>query len=234
MSNKQIITLYDQYVELTIEGITKLISIEDFKNIFDKVLMSDVKIEPLVLPRNVLMFGKGSNNVQINTYWPSIDATLKHRRDSGTKPKEFKVKMPNVIIYYYLSMNNIGTYSVNTCRYFSTPKTPGELGLCNNNANEFIKEVDFNKGIYNLALPNMYSDGKACYGQNSMPNGFKNDFRGLDWYYLFLKETPFNSDLSVQGVKRDYGSALNLLTFLEEENKKPNYVYDFKKLYGVK
>lgn len=226
--NGQVVTIYDQYVAMNIDGIAKMLSIDDFKTVLDKILNTEARIDPVIMPRNVLMFGKSSNNIQLNTYWPGMDTELTFKKYGELKARTFKVKMPNVIVYFNLALNSVGTFTVNTARYFSTPKSPGELGMGMSNL-EFIREVDYKNKIYPLALPNMYSDGKACYGGNSMPGGLKSDLRPLDWYYLFLKETPFNGDLSVPGVQRNYQNAEELLKFLQSKNTE---AYPFDELFG--
>lgn len=223
MSDKQVVTFYDSYVEMTVNGISKLLSINDFKSIFDRLMNAETAVEPLILPRNALMFSKNANIITLNTYWPEIETELiyKGRETSGTR--KFKVTLPNIIIYFQLKVNSVNTFSVTTCRYFCTPLTLGKLQL-GQKIKGFITTYNRKDEIYPLALPNMYSNGSACYGSNSMPGGLKDDLRALDWYYLFLKETPFNSDLAVPFVERSLASSLEFLKYLE------NNPYPFDKL----
>lgn len=226
--NGQVVTIYDQYVAMNIDGIAKILSIDDFKTVLDKILNTEAKIDPIILPRNVMMFGKSTTNIQLNTYWPGIEAELTMKEYGVNAVKKFKVKMPNVIMYYSLTINNVGTFTVQSAKYFSTPKLPGELGMGLSNL-DFIRDYNYKEKIYPLALPNMYSDCRACYGSNTMPGGLKSDLRSLDWYYLFLRETPFNTDLSVPGVQRQYQNAKALLEYLQSVNKEE---YPFDQLYG--
>jgi hypothetical protein len=48
-----------------------------------------------------------------------------------------------------------------------------------------------------MPFPNYYDSGNMCYGQNVMPVEFKNNLKGLDYYYDVIQQSPFNSDLGI-------------------------------------
>lgn len=206
------IGIKEDCAEINFGSVSKVISLKDLKSCFDKSLDSEDNstLTPIVLPRNTLMFAKNINSMELNTYWPEMVSEITFKGMTG----KISIPIPNVVIHMKLELNSNDTYSVHA-RYFCTQKKPGELDTTGG----FISKADSSKGIYLLPLPNIFGDGRACYGGNTMPNGFKTDLRGLDWYYLFLINSQFNSDLSVPGST--ISSPADYIKFLKGKTEFP-------------
>lgn len=199
----QQITLYDTYVEVTVSGVKKLLSWPTFKELFDRVMTrEETVLDPIIMPSHALTFGKTPTVIEVNTYWPESKVKVQYldKYDTGNKPITYEVPFPNILLYFKLTLRG-EVFNVDTAKYLCTPHPVGKLL---NTTPKFFREANPKEGIYVLPMPNIYAEARACYGQNSMPQGFKIDFRGLDWYYLFLHNSTFNSDLSVPGVGRSY------------------------------
>lgn len=210
--------LFDTYAKVQIGAISKLISIPNFKNMLDRVMSQEGSyVEPMAMPSNVLSFGRNSSHIEMNVYWPGRVWDIQFIPSRGDRPRKYSIPFPNVLIYFSLGLNGEGKFNVNLAKYFCTPKKPGELLP----QPGFIKAVDKANKVWPLALPNIFGDCKACYGGNSMPQGFTNDFRALDWYYMFLKESVFNTDLTIPGVSNNYGSPNTYITYLDGKKEYP-------------
>ena len=139
---------------------------------------------------------------------------------NGTEITKYKIPFPNIIITSKLAKTN-QKWGNGSIRFYCTNKSIGQLPLTP------IEGVDRNNGIWALAFPNMYNDGRMCYGQNSMPGGFiENNFRGLDWYFKVLYTAPFNSDLHVPEINE---APRNWIMSLSKLSKFP-----YEKLSGYK
>ncbi len=197
MSQFQTVKFFDTHVEVTINGVEKVLSHAAFKELYDRVMeVETTALAPMVMPNNVITFGRTTTAMEFNTYWPEAIFTVKFKPARGDdRVKEIEIPFPNVLLYFHLSLQG-DSFMVSRAKYFCTPKRAGELFP----VPEFIREPDPKRGVYPLALPNIYGECKACYGQNTMPGGFKTDLRALDWYYLFLHQSTFNTDLSIPGV----------------------------------
>lgn len=197
MSQFQAVKFFDTHVEAVINGVEKVLSHAAFKELYDRVMeVESTALAPMVMPNNVITFGKTTTTMELNTYWPEAIFTVKFKPRRGEdRTENLEVPFPNVLLYFHLTLNG-DSFMVNKARYFCTPKRAGELFPIP----EFIREPDAKRGIYPLALPNIYAECRACYGQNTMPGGFKTDLRALDWYYLFLHQSTFNTDLTIPGV----------------------------------
>lgn len=221
MTLRQEVVLFNTHAELKLDGVTKVVSLSTFKEMLDRVMDRESSVlDPIALPNNTLCFGKTATTVELNTYWPEAKRTIKFL--SGGTTREYVVPFPNIVIYFKLTKQGDDTYKVHTARYMCTNKKPGQLLPTPG----FIREPNTKDGVFILPVPNMYAEGRPCYGGNTMPNGFKNDFRGLDWYFLFLPESVFNCDLSIPSVPNTYRHANDWITFLKDQ---PSFPYNILK-----
>jgi hypothetical protein len=70
-----------------------------------------------------------------------------------------------------------------------------------------------------------------CYGGNSMPSHFQdNNLQGLNWYYQFLFESPFNNDLGLRSLKEEVVAQDWFKTL--ETAAKNNEPFPYEKLRG--
>ena len=221
----QEVKIFDQHVELKIGGVDKVLSIASFKESLDTSLNSEVTVPPMIMPRNCIIFGRSGNSIELNTYWPGVVFDIEFKVYGVPTPKKFRIPFPNVLIYFLLKSSG-ERFGVHSAKYFCTPYQVGQLFQANANA-DFIKSVNVDRKIYPLGLPNVFADCRACYGGNSMPTGFINDLRGLDWFYLFLKNSPFNNDLSVPGAKGSYRDSSYLINALNGKE-----VYPYTDIFG--
>jgi hypothetical protein len=192
------LVMYKTHVTTILDGVEKMISIADFKNIVDDLTGEvDVVIPPINLPFGCFMFNKKGDNMYLNCYYRGETATIKYdHRGTTRKTEEYKIPMPNIITYFNLKRVDKAQWQVVEAKYFATPKTVTQLpdkALINNTNNK--------EGIYRMPFSNVYGDNKLCYGDNTMPARLTDNLRGLDYYYQILTLSPFNSDLGVNGVK---------------------------------
>ena len=230
----------DTYVNIEDNnGNTKNASYKDFFSgalgIFsDKLDNSELQSESesIVWPVNTVLSTSESVTLQngdlkkvlkLVVYFPAIVTDLHHR---STKVKN--CHLPNILIQFVLnkvlkkgSDNKTVRWGVRSANYFCTPLSMDELNL-----ERVIAGTDPRRGIYALALPNMYSDGRMCYGENSVPSSFEDNLRGLSWYNELIPESPFNSDLSIPGLS----SSPDCLPWLRELPKSATFPY--WKLHG--
>jgi hypothetical protein len=214
----QVARFFDTHVEIEVSGVTKVLSHVTFKEMYDRVMERDATVmSPLVLPSNTISFGKTVSAVELNTYWPEtiFNVKFKSSRDS-LREENYEIPFPNILIYFQLTLQG-DKFKLVRSKYFCTPKRPGELFK----SAGFIRDVDQRSGIYPLALPNIFGDCRACFGRNVMPDGFVDDFRALDWYYLFLHQSTFNTDLTIPGVASGFSSPLTWMDKLAENQKFP-------------
>lgn len=112
--------------------------------------------------------------------------------------QKFTIPFPNIIITHSLQKEG-EDWRISDTRYLATHKGIGELPL-----DRFLERSDTSDGIWVLPLPNIYSEGRACFGENTMLYRFSKNFRGLDWYFKFLFSTPFNEDLQIRSLKTQH------------------------------
>jgi hypothetical protein len=171
--------------------VEKRVSYEDFNAIIGAVVnhRNEEQMEGFQLPSNCFYFAKSSTTIQLSCYYAERVADMRHMN------KKYTVRAPNFIISHQLTRHNSKTWKSTGSRYYATNAKVGNL------PKTFIWGVDGNKHIYLSPFPNTYSEGNMCYGGNSMPTQFtENNLRGLDWYYQFLFESPFNNDLGLRAV----------------------------------
>lgn len=207
------LTLFKDHVQVTLtDGVNRQISYAGLKELIDRSInVKEVvaEVEGMSLPSNVFFISQSARELRFNCYYPGGN------RDMLFEESKKHIVTPNVIISFILQREN-KDWIVKQSHYMCTDLPISKL------PKTFISGVDKSKGIYVLPMSNTYEDGKMCFGGNSMPARMKdNQFRGLDWYFRFLWETPFNSDLGIKAIGNamNPGNWYNLLAKLAKEGK---------------
>lgn len=191
VSCQEVTIFSDHVIVKSINGVDKAISLLDFKQILDSQVSQGTSVAPVKLPLGAYLFGKSTNQIEVNMYFPEEMKTIKYVRDGRTK--EITLPFPNLIIYVKLAFRS-DHWAVVDSHYFATHKKVGQL------PNQFISRVDLANQIWPLPFSNVYDDGRLCFGNNTMTVRFKDDLSGLFWYYRVLFEAPFNDDLGIKNV----------------------------------
>jgi hypothetical protein len=209
------VVIFKTHVSTIINGIAKSISVSDFKNILHNLSGGEEdKVPPISLPFGCFMFNRSGDTLFLNCYYRGsvIDVTF---QDRDSKKVVFNIPIPNIIISFTLKKIGDATWQVTHIKYFSTPKSVSQLP-----DDTFISGLDPEIGVHRLPFPNMYGDGRMCYGGNTMPVRFNNNLRGLDYYYQVLTQSPFNSDLGLLGLTMRY-TPRNWFEFLNGKKEFP-------------
>ena len=218
------INLCEHFVEIPDDkGIKRVISYEDLKAMIDRSLATTetvIDIRGSMLPSNVFFISQNKSNMYINCYYPGGNRNMIY----GEKTME--VVTPNIVISHILKVDG-NDWLVQSSKFMCTDLPISKL------PKKFIEGHNSSDGLYLLPMSNTYQEGNMCYGGNHMPARFKdNNLRGLDWYYRFLWETPFNNDLGIKAIG-DSHSVRDWYSLLEKEakDKKP---FPYKALRGYK
>jgi hypothetical protein len=174
-----------------ISHVDKRISYEDFSAIIGTVLnrKTDEQLQGFQLPSNCFYYAVSGTTIQLSCYY------VERVADVHLGTAKYTIKTPNIVVSHSLVKHNSKTWKHAGARYFCTDAKVN--GLPKN----FIFDVNHAGRIFTSPFPNTYSEGAMCYGSNSMPSMFTdNNLRGLQWYYEFLFESPFNNDLGLRGV----------------------------------
>lgn len=173
-------------------GVEKYVSYRDLLSVIRAINeeADNAVLEGFNLPSNVFFFGRGGDNIQINTYFSSRPANLKYLDTS------FDIITPNMILSHSLiRKNGKPDWMIQNTKYLCTDQPVGNL------PKTFINGVNHANRIYLSPFSNTYGGGEMCYGGNTMPSRFvDNNLKPLEWYYQFLWESPFNADLGLHGV----------------------------------
>jgi hypothetical protein len=186
------VVMFQDHVEVEVhQGVKKHISYASFKELINRSL-NEVVANPIITgmspPSNLIFMSQTENALHLNCYH---SGGIKDMLYLNTK---LKIVAPNIIIGFTLAKES-NDWIVRSAHYFSTDLPVSKLPRA------FINTPDPGKGIYDLPMSNTYGGGPMCYGSNSMPARFKDgNLRGLDWYYKYLWETPFNSDLGIRAI----------------------------------
>lgn len=192
----QPLILYENWVELTMEnGVSKAISMQNFFDILTTALSTTAKttMSDYILPANCYLFSISGTEMKVSCYYPAKAREIKYISGQSTKPTEMTIALPNIIIAHTLKKREPGWQLVSTL-YLCT-----DLGV-NGIPTKHMVGPSKKDRIWNLPLPNMYGDGRMCFGQNTLLVNFTDNLRGLDWYFKVLYESPFNNDLGIRGV----------------------------------
>lgn len=184
--------LFHDHVEVTLDkGVKRQIPYAGLKELIDRSInVKEVvhEVEGMTLPSNVFFLSQSSKELRFSSYYPGGN------RDMLYDDQKLHIVAPNIIISHVLRREG-KDWIVNSSCFMCTDLPVSKL------PKSFISGIDASKGIYLLPMSNTYPEGKMCYGGNNMPARFKdNQFRGLDWYFRFLWETPFNSDLGIRAI----------------------------------
>lgn len=213
----QEIRIYANYVEAESKGVKKIFSLIDFKNMLDRQLQVEFRLENIALPAGTFMFGKSNNEIQISIYYPERKMDLKYT-PRYENPVEYKgCQMPNVIISHVLKLQQ-NEWVITQTHYMCTDKKINELP-----DNAIMHYPDRRKGVYSMPFPNFYEQGNMCYGQNVMPNRYKNNLRGLDYFYDIIAISPFNTDLGLRTSDADMNA--NIAKWFEYLQKLDKFDY---------
>lgn len=188
--------LYKDFVEVEVEpGVKRHIPYKALKEIIDRTIgtvETSTSIAGTLLPSNVYFMSQTERELRLMCYYPGGN------RDMLYNEEKLHIVAPNIVIAYTLKREKedwiMGT-EIYMCTDLPISKLP----------KTFMAGPDASKGLYLLPMSNTYDAGNMCYGNNQMPRRFKeNNLRGMDWYFRFLWETPFNNDLGIRAV-RDVG-----------------------------
>jgi len=223
----QQVTMFESHVELRQpDGTTKAITLASFYDILTQAMSikaTSVKSN-FLLPAGCYNFGVSATSLQLSCYYPGKVRAIKfdNSRD-GEKIKEFQIPFPNILITHTLTKSK-DEWRLSSTHYFCT-----NLGVNSLPTGHPIRNPA--GGIWHVPLPNMYTDGRMCYGGNSLIVNFPLDnLRGLDWYFRMLFESPFNTDLGVQELS-DSSGVKAWLTHLDTIGRAGGE-FPYKKLRG--
>ena len=188
----QEVKILSDHVSVSIgSGMEKILSIPDFISILSRSLGEslDKKLNGFSLPSNVFYFASSATMLQISCYYQARVSEILYFED------KMSIVMPNVIISHVLEKTSESEWKVSTSKYFCTDLPVSRL------PREFINSVQRSKHILLLPMSNTYESAQMCYGNNSMPSRMsEGNLRGLDWYYQYMFESPFNDDLGIIAI----------------------------------
>jgi hypothetical protein len=216
------VKLFGDYVELDLgNNLKKCVSYPDFRQILGQVVTEQVKEEiPGILPpSNMIFFAITGKEIKLTCYYPSSIRPLQYH------DQKMEIVTPNMLISHILKKDG-KDWIVQSSTYLCTDNPVNKL------PKTFINGIDHKNRIYLSALSNTYNEGRMCFGNNSMPVRFRDDnLRGLDYYYRFLWETPFNDDLGLYALSRGDHSVSSWYHSLEDLAKN-NKSYPYERLQG--
>lgn len=188
----QDVQIFSDHVRVTLTGgVTKVISLDDFRTILNTAIgqTEDTKLDGFNMPANVFYFAKSGSELQVSCYYPTRVAEIQYHSE------HMKIVMPNVIVSHVLQKHGDKRWKVSNSKYFCTDFSVSRL------PKDFIYRVDHSRHIFLLPMSNTYYEAHMCFGHNTMPRDFQeNNLRGLDWYYQYMFESPFNDDLGVIAI----------------------------------
>jgi hypothetical protein len=201
----QDVRIYDSHVEIKLPtGMTKTIGIGDFLTTLSKTINQEDNLKTTLFPANCYIFGQSITEMKLACYYPGKlrEITFIPRGVHTPTPMTFVIPFPNIVISHQLKRNTDG-WEHQHSRYYATTKTMGQL------ENKFLWEKNEQEGIWVLPFPNIYPEGRLCHGANTLLKGpFRDNFRGLDWHFAVLHNSPFNDDLQIPSiVKSSRGTA---------------------------
>lgn len=179
-------------------GVDKFISLDSFLSALaaSSTVGEGDSIEGVLLPSNTFFFARTVTRIRLSCYYAGGVRNVKY--SEFDRPSV----VPNIIISHTLVKSG-DTWSLSTSRYMTTDLPVSGL------PNRFINSASASDRVFGLPFTNTYADGRMCYGGNSMPAAFRgNNLRGLDWYYQYLFETPFNDDLGLSALSNRQSPSL--------------------------
>lgn len=184
--------LHKDFVEVEVErGVKRQIPYKALKDIIDRTIgtvETTTHIAGTLMPSNVFFMSQTDRELRLMCYYPGGNRDMLYNND------KLHIVAPNVVVAYTLKREKddwIMCSEIYMCTDLPISKLP----------KTFVSQPDAKQGLYLLPMSNTYSEGNMCYGGNQMPRRFKdNNLRGMDWYFRFLWETPFNDDLGIRAV----------------------------------
>lgn len=186
--------LFSEYAELTLSANNrKQISYKDFREMLGRIAVTNElpSLSGTLLPSSVIYIAQAEKKLYLNTYYAGCNRQMIYGSE------KINIVTPNIIISFILSKDR-DDWTISQVNYFCTDLPISKL------PKEFIGAVKHSDHIFCLPMSNTYAEGTMCYGSNSMPARFKdNNLRGLDYYFRYLWDTPFNSDLGIRAARGD-------------------------------
>lgn len=183
----QVVYILDDCVKVSVNGVDKYLSHEDFLSIMDKGIGAEREqsMEGVTLPANTFYFARSASRIQMSCYYPGGIRDVNY---SGVVRPSVT---PNIIVSHALELRDSDWFQTSSW-YFCTDLAVGRL------PSVFTKSTKAADRIFLLPFTNTYDSGVMCYGDNTMPRRFSGgNLRGLDWYYQYLFASPFNNDLGI-------------------------------------
>jgi hypothetical protein len=218
----QDVQIFQDHVRVTLSGgVEKSISLDEFRTILNTAVgrAEETKLDGFNLPAHVFYFAKSGSELQLSCYYATRVAVIQYFQE------KIKIVMPNVIVSHVLQKSGDRSWRMQDSKYFCTDFTVSKL------PRDFIYRVDHSKHIFLLPMSNTYNEARMCFGHNSMPKQFmENNLRGLDWYYQYMFESPFNDDLGI--IATSYGYRVSDWYRFLEKIAADNKPFPYEKLTG--
>lgn len=141
---------------------------------------------------NLVYRERSPSSMYLLYYYPETHRPFQYLSDL----KFEKIVVPNIVIGISLTKSG-EEWRVNSAFYLTT-----KLSLNQLSRERLATSMIRNGSFTTMPFTNVYSDGRLCYGGNSMPISItKDDFRPLSWYYEVLWNSPFNDDLGIYSLR---------------------------------
>lgn len=178
------------------------------------------------LPVSVISMSHTKTHLHLVLYYPEkvVPVIQFDARDDGMI--EYKdVCLPNVLIYVYMkkmakSPRDDIQYVMENAYYYATDRSPEYIPAT------FLKDRTSAHHIWKLPLPNIYSSGAMCFGDNSIISNYGHNLKPLNSLYQVIYDSPFNNDLSIQSVEESVSCRQWLRTLSRAET------FPYEKLSG--
>lgn len=208
------IELFPEFARIEIsKGVFKDISLENFKELFLRGINDAGKelSEELILPPGCFYSKVSTQSIKLICYYPGKVTQVKYQ--DGLKVVDFTIPLPNMVIFFDIRKEDDSYFvSSDEVKYFVTDKTVDQIS---SKSPEELRDI-----LKPVPFTNFYSNGRMCFGKNTMPVKFSYNLRGLDYYYKIIAISPFNDDLGVKGMKKHY-SCYSLFTALSGKETFP-------------
>jgi len=140
------------------------------------------------IPLNTFYLNVGQDSVSISMYYPEGVKTTKYRTKKADR------LMPNIIVSHHLvksdRSNGDGEWRRSDTRLFCTDAPLSRI------PSKHIWNIDNAGHIFKMPFPNTYTDGRVCWGENSIPAYVPKENLGLlNRAYDTFIESIFNDDL---------------------------------------
>jgi hypothetical protein len=180
-----------------LDGMTKSVNILDESG-STEVEKDSLSTTPFLLPPNVYLFNTGKTHTEVGLFYRERVIPKIEYIDSNKKVHTYpNFRMPNVVISVRLrssedSRNKQIAFALENAFFFGTDGGPLSL------PKQFVNSPNDSQHLWVLPLPNMYSEGRMCYGGNSPISTYTRDLRPLHFLYRMICESPFNNDLPIR------------------------------------